>query len=77
MDGIAAIDARVGEIMRRIAALSGGPAAAPSRFASALATAVERQTPSAAGTAGSQSDASARMESWLQQAIAETGVPAT
>lgn len=76
MDGIAAIDARVAEITQRIAQLTGGPAPSADRFAAALATAVDRQrtTGGASATAKAPAEASARMDDWLRQAIAVTGV---
>lgn len=77
MDGIGAIDARMGEIRQRIAQLAGAPPVDGGRFAAALSTAVTRQSaaPSAGAKPTSSSDSSTQVDGWIQQAIAATGVP--
>ena len=77
MDGIAAVEARIGEIQQRFGQLSYGAGPARGAFGAVLATAMERQTSGVSAGPASPSDASARMDAWLQQAIAITGVPAT
>lgn len=77
MDGIAAVEARIGEIQQRVAQLSHGALPPPGGFGAVLATAMERRTSGVSAGPASPSEASARMDSWLQQAIAVTGVPAT
>ena len=79
MDGIAAINARVAEISQRIAQLTGGPPVDGGRFAAALSIAVDRQSAVRGGGAPPMppSDSSAQVDSWIQQAIAATGVPSS
>lgn len=79
MDGIAAIDARMAEISQRIAQLTGAPPLDGGRFAAALSTAVDHQVaaPSAGATPTSAAGSSAQVDSWIQQAIAATGVPSS
>ncbi len=77
MDGVAAVEARIGEIQQRMAQFGITASASPGRFGAVLATAMERRSSAVTGSAGSASEGSARMDLWLEQAIAVTGVPAT
>ena len=77
MDGVAAVEARIAEIQQRFAQLSNGAVPGRTAFSAVLAAAMERQTPGVSAAPASSSEASARMDVWLQQAIAVTGVPAS